>query len=169
MSAHNIPLSERFWKYVDMSGECWVWTKARNHRGYGVTGETRNGQQRQIRAHRASWELTRGPIPEGLMVCHHCDNPPCVRPDHLFLGTARDNMADKAAKGRAPGNPGCTWTRGEHSPTHKLTRFEVLRFWEMQRAGASRAELAAAFGISKSQTARLARGESWVWLKGEAA
>lgn len=88
--------AESFWGRVDTSGECWLWTGARLKTGYGVL--KRGG--RVLKASRVAWALVKGPIPDGLFVCHHCDNPPCVRPDHLFLGTHLDNMRDRDAKGR---------------------------------------------------------------------
>jgi hypothetical protein len=93
---------EGFWARVDRSaGEegCWLWTGGLNHHGYGtikIHGKT-------TRAHRLAWELTYSPIPEGMCVCHHCDNPSCVRPDHLFLGTQMDNIQDRHTKGRGSG------------------------------------------------------------------
>lgn len=95
------PVQFRFWTKVNKTDGCWEWTASRNRKGYG---EIR--QDGVIaKAHRVSWELTYGPIPEGLLVCHHCDNPPCVRPDHLFLGTVADNTADMVAKGRQAWDP----------------------------------------------------------------
>lgn len=89
---------ERFWRYVDKTDECWTWTGGRINGGYGcfsVDGET------NVAAHRFSYQLHNGEIPAGLVVCHRCDNPPCVRPDHLFLGTQLDNVRDMFSKGRS--------------------------------------------------------------------
>jgi len=93
-------MDERFWSRVDKSGDCWIWTGYRDRKTYGIVERRRDGR-RETRAHRWAWILTHGPIPDGLFVLHRCDNPPCVRPDHLWLGTTDDNMADMAAKGRA--------------------------------------------------------------------
>src|SRR3989304_7134143 len=89
---------EDFWKHVDKSSDCWIW-KGCTAQGYGFPRLHGNGH---VRAHRLAWELTYGLIPQGKWVLHHCDNPPCVRPDHLFLGTVQDNMRDAALKGRMP-------------------------------------------------------------------
>ncbi|MGJ0510229.1 MAG: HNH endonuclease signature motif containing protein [Methylocystis sp.] len=87
----------RFWEKVIRGDGCWEWTAAKSVRGYGTFG-LRKGKM--VPAHRMSWELTYGKIPDGLIVCHHCDNPECVRPDHLFLGTYSDNTQDMIRKGR---------------------------------------------------------------------
>ena len=96
------PLADRFWSHVDTAGECWEWTGARNTQrgGYGTFTESRKSGHRIWRAHRLAYELTYGPIPPGLVILHQCDNPACVRPDHLMAGTQADNIADMMAKGR---------------------------------------------------------------------
>ena len=88
----------RFWSLVRKadSDACWEWNGPRTKRNYGMVTIARQ----KVPAHRAAWELTSGPIPAGLFVCHRCDNPPCVRPDHLFLGTALENNQDMWAKNR---------------------------------------------------------------------
>lgn len=87
---------ERFWSKVDKSGDCWVWIASTSSKGYGKFW-FRNWHWR---AHRVSWILANGEIPEGMHILHECDNPPCVNPDHLTSGTQLDNMKDKVQKGR---------------------------------------------------------------------
>jgi hypothetical protein len=92
----------KFWSRVDIPNRealCWEWTAAKRRFGYGAM----NIAGVQMGAHRIAWELFNGPIPDGLHACHHCDNPSCVNPSHIFLGTHADNMADRKAKGRALG------------------------------------------------------------------
>lgn len=95
----NSPLYERFWSkaQADDSG-CWLWTASKNNMGYGQFGvKTGDGMRK---SHRVAWELSRGPVPDGQCVLHRCDRPACVNPDHLFLGTKRENTLDMFAKKR---------------------------------------------------------------------
>lgn len=87
----------RFFSSFEVQDDCWVWVKGANNSGYGLFYTS----GKKIRAHRFAWELFFGPIPPGLSVLHRCDVPPCVNPDHLFLGTNYDNIQDMIRKGRA--------------------------------------------------------------------
>jgi hypothetical protein len=98
-AAQSQPLTERFWTHVDKTGVCWVWTAVCSKRGYGQIRVSKP-KRTHLLTHRVSYELHFGPIPDGLWVLHNCDNPSCVRPDHLFLGTAKDNTQDMLRKGR---------------------------------------------------------------------
>ncbi len=94
------PATERFWRHVDRSGgpeACWPWTGSVDHHGYGGF---RVEPGKLVRTHRFAYALKHGPIPEGMHVCHHCDNPPCCNDAHHFLGTVADNIRDMWAKGR---------------------------------------------------------------------
>ena len=114
------PLAERFWAKVDQSGDCWVWTGA--CAPYGRIREGARGSPFLV-THRLAWELSNGPVPDGLMVLHTCDNPPCVNPDHLWLGTAKDNKADEIAKGRHA--HGDRWHAAHDGRHPRLTRDQL--------------------------------------------
>lgn len=152
------PLAERFWERVDTSGDCWLWTGTGRGNGYG--GLSVNGKNRS--AHRIAWELTNGAIPDGLFVCHRCDNPACVRPEHLFLGTPRANIQDMMAKGRArfgDAPPG----KGRATLTPESVR-EVRR---LATQGQSQRALARRYGVRSSAIYKLLHGITWKNLKDE--
>jgi endonuclease YncB( thermonuclease family) len=144
-------LAERFWSKVqktDGPNDCWLWQGARHDKGYGHF----RLHGRVEKAARVAWALTRGSIPDGVFVCHCCDNPPCVRPDHLFLGTDDENRADRQSKERQ--------ARGERAGRVRLTADAVR---EIRRIGRSLsgALLASRFGVGKSTIAAVLRRESW--------
>jgi hypothetical protein len=146
------PLADRFWEKVDKSDGCWLWTGATSDRGYGsVNTGGRHGPTRST--HRVAWELTHGPIPKGMVVCHSCDNPPCVRPDHLFLGTQRANLRDAAAKNRT--------MRGEDHVFHRLTEAQVLAIRRRHAEGTSQADLAREYGLHHQHVRNIVVGRNW--------
>ncbi len=142
-------LAERFWAKVKRPETgCWTWTGVKSN-GYGRMKIRR----RFYVAHRISYELNVGPIPAGLFVCHHCDNPPCVRPDHLFLGTNSDNQRDSVAKGRFP-----------LGARHHNAKLDPGRVREIRRRAASReatATIARAVGISAGAVQAVLDGRTW--------
>jgi hypothetical protein len=153
------PVATRFWSHVDKTPDCWLWTAARTPLGYGVAvAENR----RITKAHRLAWELTNGPIPDDMYVCHACDNPSCVRPAHLFLGSQGANMRDARAKGRtASGRRNGSVTRPESFPW-KIGREEAqaIRARYTGRRGEIM-ELARQYGIAHTSMSAIARGRSY--------
>jgi hypothetical protein len=157
------PFERRFWEKVDKSGECWLWTGGMSPSGYGNVGSTAGNKRRGFAtraAHRISWILTFGEIGDGLCVCHRCDNPPCVNPAHLFLGTHLDNNRDMINKGRDRKNP----RRGEAHHQAKLTEDAVLSIRELSRNGVPRAELAARFGVAQSGISKITLRQTWTHI-----
>lgn len=145
---------ERFWDKVALGepDECWEW-QASKRSGYGQF----EINYRNWRAHRVAWTLIFGPIPEGLFVCHKCDNRGCCNPYHLFLGTNKDNMVDAARKGRT--HP------GEANSNSKLTEFEVHTIREMYvMDGWTQRGLAEEFGVHPKTISKIVRRKRWKYI-----
>jgi len=142
---------DRYWEKVEQRGpdECWEWRGARTNNGYG-----RFLHIRVIQASHAAWLVEHGFLPpDGMEVCHTCDNPGCVNPRHLFLGTRNDNMADMAQKGRG--------AVGERVHGAKLTAAEVRAMKRLISMGVRQSKLATAFGVSRATVSFIASGDRW--------
>jgi hypothetical protein len=152
----------RFWKYVKKGRGCWEWQGATHDYGYGVLnirlGLRGDHYSCVARAHRISWEIHNGSIPEGFCVLHKCDNPPCVNPDHLWLGTKKDNTSDMYKKGRNRGN----FREGECKAKRKLTEDQVRNI--KRRLTGRRGEissLAREHGVTIGAVWLIAKGKNW--------
>lgn len=160
MARSKAPVTERFWSKVDKTGDCWVWMASKGPRGYGlfqIDGAAK-------RAHRVAWELIHGAIPAGLFVCHRCDNPSCVRPSHLFLGTDLENVADMHSKGRArkaSGDRHWTKTNPENLNTAKLNPERVREIRRLHSEGVSTKDLAERFELGRLAIQRVVSRRTW--------
>jgi len=142
-------LQQRFEeKYIVHDNGCWLWSGACNVQGYGVISENRKA----VLAHRASYELHVGEIPDDLCVLHHCDVPGCVRPDHLWLGTKADNSRDMANKGRHAD------FKGERHPQAKLVADQVR---EIRSAVGLQKTIAAQYGIARNHVSTIRSRKTW--------
>lgn len=151
-SASSLP--ERLWSKVAKGDGCWEWLGKRHESGYGLLRAPKSGH---LRAHRVSWEIHNGTIPEGMVVCHVCDNPPCVRPDHLFLGTRGDNAADMRAKGRGRG-PRLV---GSTNPFAKASEAQVRAMRHLRGNGWTYPAIAAHLGLSVALVSQACSGRTW--------
>lgn len=165
---YQTDLVRRFFDMTSPDPEtgCIVWTRARNRKGYG---QIRVRSRLRI-AHRLSWEMAHGEIPAGMMVLHRCDNPPCVNPAHLFLGTNSDNQKDSVAKGRhwMKRHPEQTTflshgirPRGEQCRCARLTAESVREIRRLRAEGVPAAELAQRYGVKREQIYKIALGYAW--------
>ena len=149
-------VEERFWeKVIVVKDSCWKWTGDKSEFGYGRI-QSDKGKDGVLHAHRVSWEIHFDPIPDGLLVCHKCDNPECTNPDHLFLGTDADNMADKTSKGRQ--------NRGETHPSAILSEKDVLSIIEDNKRGVRNCEIASRLCISQQSVCDILKGRHWKHL-----
>ena len=144
-------IRERFWAKVDVRGpnECWLWEANKNKQGYGRFWDG----HRKRRSHRVAYNLCFGPIPDGMLVCHRCDNPSCVNPAHLFLGTHADNMADAAEKGRL--------FHGEQHYRAKLTAEDVQCIKQLFGEGMDQKEIGRQHGVHRSTIGAILSGRTW--------
>lgn len=153
---------QRFWANVLKGGpdECWPWTASASKEGYGRI--RRCGKL--VVAHRASYEMHIGPIPEGMKVCHTCDNPPCVNPKHLWIGTDGDNTRDSITKGRPRGAKIPVPPRGEKCVFSVLVASQVLEMRRLSQDGWCNQDLAAKFQIDKSGVSRIICRKRWTHI-----
>ncbi len=147
------PLKERFEeKYIPITESgCWIWVGSLGTYGYGQISIN----NKPIGAHRVSYELYKGPIPKGMSVLHKCDILTCINPDHLFLGTQKDNVQDCINKGRD------RKARGEENGHSKLTEYQVKEIRSSTKTGVV---LSNRYGVSTSVISNIRRRKTWKWL-----
>lgn len=139
----NSSTAEKLWARVEETDGCWLWPGMKNEKGYGLVKRSTGGYDK---AHRVAYASKVGPIGPGLMVCHRCDQPACVRPDHLFVGTALDNNRDRQRKGR-------------YLSFRTVTPETVRAIRRLSNAGHSRSFVAAELGLSVSYVSRVMTGK----------
>lgn len=142
---------DRIWSWAVLTDDCWNWTGGKDPDGYGIFRV--NGKSR--RAHRVAWGQIYGKIPRGLRVLHHCDNPSCINPEHLFLGTDQDNVLDAFSKGRRFG------PKGEKHGRSKLTDSQVLKIKRRLSSGELHKAIARDFGVRRQTISLIAEGKTW--------
>ena len=145
------PVAERFIEKVEITDGCWIWAGAVNENGYGSFWDG----ERSETASRAAYRLFVSPIPDGLFVLHRCDNPKCVKPSHLFLGSHEDNMRDRDLKGRA------AKLSGSRNPSAKLTEDQAR---EIKLSSLPAAHFSSKFGIAESIVSSIRKGRTWKHL-----
>lgn len=156
---------ERFWSHVAKTDTCWLWTGSKRNKGYGAfVWADDEGRVIQGRAHRFSYQIMVGPIPAKLFVLHRCDNPACVNPDHLFVGTNQDNVSDMMQKGRhvaggtyVVGN----YERGGYHHNARLTEHDIRSLRTDREQGLSYSSLAQKYGISLAHAYRIVNRHAW--------
>lgn len=162
MSLLTGSVEKRFYKKVIKTDRCWLWTGASDKHGYGSIGlgSRSDGSRGTELAHRVAWCLRFGEIPEGLCVLHRCDNPSCVRPDHLFLGTQLENIADMVSKKRH--------NLGQKNGRSRLTDVTVRAIKHLLiTEDKSHGEIANMFGVCRSLITMIANQKRWRHVHGQ--
>lgn len=153
-------VADLFWQNVKPSCGCWLWSGPKDHYGYGIVNIPRRvqGSRKQVKAHRLSFMLNRGydTLPSTTEICHSCDNPTCVNPDHLWAGTHSENMADQFAKRRH--------AFGDKNGRRILSEAEVVEIKRRVASGEMSKDVAKAFGVSRSAITAINRGRNWKHL-----
>lgn len=157
-------LNIKFWEKVDIKSEneCWEWRASRSKKGYGSFWlSLGNSNSKLIPAHRMAYALQYNLIiiPPDMCVLHHCDNPPCCNPNHLFLGTNNDNVQDKVRKGRM--NP----LKGEKNPCARLTEDDILSIRKSRANGETCVSIAKRYSMTSANISHIARGKGWKCVK----
>jgi len=155
MSPPRISIENRLQVYEVQSNGCWNFLGNKDKDGYGVFG---HGRGKQLRAHRASFEFHKKTSAAGLLVCHSCDNPSCINPDHLFLGKPKDNTQDMIKKGR---KANC---KGSKHPSAKLNELDIVCIKEQRLLGKKLKEIANQFSITFQTVSEIYRGKTWKHL-----
>ena len=171
--AGGMTTEQRFWNKVRKTSTCWIWTASKRDKGYGAFSYTKDGKMVQDRAHRYSWEIHRRSIPEGLCVLHNCpggDNPSCVNPAHLFLGTKGQNNEDMVRKGRynkarTPVADGSKYERGEQHHGATLTAEIVRAIRSARESGQSFGFLSKQYGLSIGHVFRIVTRKAWAHVE----
>lgn len=145
-------------KFVIKHDGCWDWSGYKNNHGYGVLAAI-GGKGKTTKAHRASWIIHKGDIPEGLWILHHCDNPACSNPDHLYAGTPKDNSRDAYARNRMPD------THGENHPRTKLTNAQVIEIKKLLLTDPFNKNIAALYNVAVHVISSIRAGKSFRNIK----
>jgi hypothetical protein len=146
----TVPAEKRFWKYVEKTPTCWIWVGGITGAGYGAF---RDKNRTYISAHKFSWKYHFGEIEKGKELCHRCDNPPCVNPNHLWLGTAKENAEDSCAKNRR--------SHGMGRPLHKLKNENIPEIKNLYKSGMSQKCIGEKFSVSQNTIWCVVNNMTW--------
>lgn len=155
MSPPRISIEQRLKNYSIKENECWNFLGTKDKDGYGVFG---HGRGKQLRAHRASFQFYKGNVITGMFVCHSCDNPSCINPNHLFVGTAKDNTQDMIQKGRRVNH------KGSNHPSAKLNELHVICIRKQRLLGKTLKQIGNQFGITFQSVSDICKGKTWTHL-----